>query len=318
MSTLVNESWSGCQAAGNSALADEQRSVPVIDALSRLVSELENEPSLVQPDQLRRRFEALDLLDAFFSYVPEVASSVESRLYRRARAACARLEAANCEFYEAVRTEIRRGSRSDSLLQCGFPSLGIERESGPSSCLGYDYVDELISGIFQFEEPDDGNLPRDSEKLFYQPTPARHIFTLMAMTSLTAIDVFVDLGSGLGHVPLLVSICTNARSIGIELESTYVECARQCADSLNLKKVTFLREDAQIADLSNGTVFYLYTPFMGSILNTVLRRLRREAATRRIRICSYGPSTSVIANESWLEAATEPDAHRITVFCSRD
>jgi hypothetical protein len=317
MSTLVYESWSGCQAAGNSALADEPASLPVIDALSRLVSELENEPSLVQPDQLRWRFEALDRLDAFVPYVPAEAFSVESGLYRRARAVCARLEAANCELYEGVRSEIRSGSRPDSLLQRVLPSLDMERASGPARGLGYDYVDELISGVFQFEEPDDGHLPRDSEKLFYQPTPARHIFTLMALTALTATDVFVDLGSGLGHVPLLVSICTGARSIGIEVESTYVECARQCAQSLNLKKVTFLREDARTADLSNGTVFYLYTPFMGSILRTVLKRLRREAATRGIRICSYGPCTSVIANEPWLEAATEPDAHRITVFCSR-
>ena len=297
-------------------MADDPGSLPVIDALSRLVSELENEPSPVQPDQLRRRFEALDLLDAFFSYVP--VESIESRFYRRARAVWATLEPANSEFYEAVRGEIRRGSRPDSLLQWIIPSQDIERVSGPSSGLRYDYVDELISGIFQFEEPDDGHLPRDAEKLFYQPTPARHIFTLIALTALTATDVFVDLGSGLGHVPMLVSVSTEVRSIGIELESTYVECARQCAQSLNLKKVTFLQEDARMADLSTGTVFYLYTPFMGSILSTVLKRLRREAATRRIRICSYGPCTSVIANEPWLEAVTEADAQRITLFCSRD
>ena len=132
MSTLVYESWSGCQAAGNSALADEPASVPVIDALSRLVSELENEPSLVQPDQLRWRFEALDRLDAFVPYVPAEAFSVESGLYRRARAVCARLEAANCELYEGVRSEIRFVIRA----QDGIRDFGPQRRHGPTHNTG--------------------------------------------------------------------------------------------------------------------------------------------------------------------------------------
>lgn len=154
--------------------------------------------------------------------------------------------------------------------------------------------------------------------MFYPPTPARHFFSLIDLTALTATDVLVDLGSGLGHVPLLVSICTHARSIGIELEATYIQRAQQCAQRLNLNKASFILEDARVANLSIGTFFYLYTPFMGSILRTVLNRLKREATTRRIRICSYGPCTSVIAEEPWLEAATAPEAHRIALFCSGD
>jgi 16S rRNA A1518/A1519 N6-dimethyltransferase RsmA/KsgA/DIM1 with predicted DNA glycosylase/AP lyase activity len=129
--------------------------------------------------------------------------------------------------------------------------------------------------------------------------------------------VLVDIGSGLGHVPLLASILTSARSIGIELEATYVERARQSAESLNLNRVTFIQQDARAADLSTGTVFYLYTPFTGSILSSVLSRLRREAAARPIRICTYGPCTSVIAEEAWLEAAAAPMPQRVALFRSR-
>jgi hypothetical protein len=39
----------------------------------------------------------------------------------------------------------------------------------------------------------------------YQPTPVRHILHLIAAAMVAEDDVFVDLGSGLGHVPLLVS-----------------------------------------------------------------------------------------------------------------
>ena len=298
-----------------------ERSFPhLTDALQRLVVQLDNEPSLVEPNQLHERLEALDRLDAYFPYIPQGAFGVESIepvLYRRARAICARLEAVNCELYEAIRCEIQRGCRPDTLLRWVHPPLDTEEDGGPVNGMGYDYLDELISGVFQFEEPDAGHIPRDSETVFYQPTPARHIFKLIGLTALTATDVLVDLGSGLGHVPLLASICTSARSIGIELEATYIERAQQCALRLNVNKVRFIQEDARVADLTIGTVFYLYTPFTGSILSAVLNRLRREAATRRIRICSYGPCTSIIAEQPWLEAATAPEAHRIALFCSR-
>ena len=289
------------------------------DALQRLVEQFDN-GLLLEPTQLRRRLEALDLLDANFRDTPQPASGAESNageLYRRARAIHTRLEAVNCELYEAIRGEIRRGAIPDTLLHWAHSSLEIEDEVGPVSGMGYDLLDDLISGVFQFEEPNAEPVQRKSEMVFYQPTPARHIFSLIAQTALAASDVFIDIGSGLGHVPLLVSICTPARSVGIELETLYLERARQCAQRLNLNKVTFIQEDARGADFSMGTVFYLYTPFTGSILSCVLNQLRHEAATRQIRICSYGPCTSVIAEESWLEPTVAPDTHRIALFCSR-
>jgi hypothetical protein len=288
--------------------------------LGRLVAELENEPALVEPGQLRLRLDALDRLDRFDrldAYLPQAvldADPIEPELYRRARAISARLEAVNRERYEAVRREIQRGSGPDALLRW----VHILAAGGPAGGMGYDYLDELVSGVLPFEEPGVEDIPRDAEQVFYQPTPARHIFSLIGLAALTASDVLVDLGSGLGHVPLLVSISTPARCIGIELEPAYVERARQCAQSLNLNlnRVSFLNQDARVADLSTGTVFYLYTPFTGSILRAVLDRLRREAATRPLRICSYGPCTSVIAEEPWLEATTATEPDRIALFRS--
>jgi Histone methylation protein DOT1 len=307
--------------AENLASPMKRASHILTDELERFVAQLENDPSLVEANQLRQRVETLDRLDAYFPEMPQGesgAESIEPALYRRARALRAKLEAANCELYEAIRNEIQRGERPDALLWYATHSLDSEAVHGPANGLGYDYLDELISGAFPFEEPDAAHIVRESEKVFYQPTPARHIFRLIGLTALTANDVLVDLGSGLGHVPMLVSICTDASSIGIELESAYVECSRKCAQRLNLDRVTFLQGDARVTDLTTGTVFYLYTPFTGSILNAVLNRLKREAATRRIRICSYGPCTPIIAQEPWLAAASTPEAHRIALFSSRD
>ncbi|WP_433970006.1 class I SAM-dependent methyltransferase [Tunturiibacter gelidiferens] len=294
----------------------------------RLVWQLENEPSLLEPGQLRQRLEALDRLDAYLPDIPQTDFGTgpnDAGLYRRARAICGRLEAVNSELYEAIRCEIQRGERPETLLRWIDSSSVVEEAArpgsgaagGPGGGMGYDYMDELVSGVFQFEDPGVEDVRREAEMVFYQPTPARHIFSLIGLTALNDTDVLVDLGSGLGHVPLLVSACTRARGIGIELEAAYVERAQQCAQRLNLNMVTFLQQDARAADLSTGTVFYLYTPFVGSILSEVLNRLRREAATRRIRICTYGPCTSVVAEELWLEAAAAPEMDRIVLFRSR-
>src|ERR1700733_14991849 len=292
----------------------------LIDALERLVEQFdENEALLLEPSQLRQRVEALDLLDSHFPDASQPISAAESNtaeLYRRARAIYARLEAVNCELYEGIRGEIQRGGRPGALLRWAASSTETEDVAGPAKGMGCDFLDELIIGVFQFEEPD-AEPVRRAEMVLYQPTPARHIFHLIGLTALTETDVLVDLGSGLGHVPLLASILTSARSIGIELEATYVERARQCAQRLNLNRVTFIQQDARAADLSAGTVFYLYTPFTGSILSSVLSRLRREAATRPIRIYTYGPCTSAVAEESWLEATGAPVPHRIALFRSR-
>jgi|SRR5579863_7702305 len=289
--------------------------------LRSLVEELERDLSLREPDRLRARIEALDRLEAYLldghcaALGPQ---SIEAGIYHRAKALAARLEAANFELYRTIRREIQLGAGPDVLLPWvhksgrGYDAPGLPRSEG------YDYLDELVLGVLQFEEPGAGVVPLEAEMVSYQPTPARHIFDFIRQTALTERDILIDLGSGLGHVPLLASICTSARAIGIEREPAYIDCARRSAQGLNLNNVTFLRQDARTADLSVATVFYLYTPFTGAILRAVLDSLRREAARRPIRICTFGPCTPAIAEEQWLEAAGALAADRIAVFYSRN
>jgi hypothetical protein len=293
----------------------------MLRALQNLIRELEQDRSLDEPDRLRQRIEALDRLDAYLldGQLPTLGvQSIEAEIYQRARALYAKLEAANFELYQAIRHEIRRGAGPDSLLRW-VPSRfgrGEDAVSVPSG-ESYDYLDDLVSGVLQFGNPDPGVVPLAAEMVFYQPTPARHIFDLIARTALTERDVLVDLGSGLGHVSLLASICTGARNIGIELEAAYVECARHSAKTLNLNNVIFVKQDAREADLSGGTVFYLYTPFTGTILRAVLDSLRREAASREIRICTFGPCTPTIVEQRWLETLGPSEVDGIAVFRSR-
>jgi hypothetical protein len=298
-----------------------------MDALQQFVGNLEDDLTLLMPNRVQQRLEALDRLDAYFPEIAqaeihdpeidgaEMDSLDAAGLVQRARLIRDRLEIPNRELYEAIRDKVRRGAGRLALLQWAEPSR-VHADAAPG--MGFDFRDDLICGLLQLEQPEVGQFRSEAEMVFYQPTPARHIFNLIGLCALTAEDVFVDIGSGLGHVPLLISICTDARAIGIELEGAYVERARQCAERLNLERVRFFEQDARLANYSSGTVFYLYTPFSGAMFEVVLDRLEHEAASRPIRICTYGPSTSVIAGQPWLRATSMPEADRITVFCSCD
>ena len=102
------------------------------------------------------------------------------------------------------------------------------------------------------------------------------------------------------------------------MEGAYVDCARRSAQSLHVSRVAFIRQDAREADYSSGTLFYLYTPFTGTVLRTVLDRLREQASRRPIRICTYGPCTPLVARETWLQpfAPVEPDRVAILQSCA--
>jgi len=283
--------------------------------LQTFLCSLEADSSLFLPGRLRERLTALDDLDAGFGS-PDSGDSTSctvSLLHQRAKALRIRLEAANTELYQSVRSDIVRG-QSRTLLQWLEDSASDNERRNPSPGMGFDYRDELVSGVLQLLESDEPNLKPSPEMVPYQPTPTRHILHLIATDAVTEEDVFVDLGSGLGHVPLLVSMATGAQSLGIEVEAAYVASAQKCAQSLHLSRVRFIAQDARDADLSCGTVFYLYSPFKGSILTDVLSALRRESRRRSIKICSLGPCTHTVANETWLKASAPSDTGHITVF----
>jgi hypothetical protein len=291
--------------------------VLVHHSIEHQLSEWESDDSLFASHQLERRLQALDRLDAFSPDCAELASGSDTELHRRAQNLTARLEAANAALYQSIRDEIRRGTCPGLFADRLEQAQRVAGSSDVARGSGYDELDVLVSGVFAFDEPVGEPMHSGPERVFYQPTPARHIFALMAEAHIAPNDVLFDLGSGLGHVPLLVSASTGARCVGVELEPSLVASARRCAQKLNLQRVSLLEQDAQHADLSSGTVFYLYTPFTGSILRAVLDGLKVQAAQRAIKVCTFGPCVDVVRGESWLEPVTAPRPDRITLFVSR-
>ena len=287
--------------------------VPLHQRLQQVLKAIDADASLLKADRLTERLQALDVLDACFSG-PPLPCVGGAALQRRATELVDQLEAINAALYADIRAELQHGHGPKTLLRW-VAELTAHRGE-PTDGFGYDALDEFVQGVLRLQQPDSQAVLNRPEMVFYQPTPARHIFRLIELSALSPADVLVDIGSGLGHVPLLVAICTPARSVGIEIEASYVSCARQCAKDMGVSNADFMQQDARVADLSVGTVFYLHTPFTGSIMRTVLDRLRDEAAGRSIRICTYGPCTTVVNQETWLRALTQIEADRIAVFVS--
>lgn len=272
---------------------------PVPDR-SEWLDRLEHDVALDLAESVRERGEVLDRLETCFPAYPDPATA------RRVEALRARFEAVDRRLAAGLRADLRAGRGRERLLRLAATSGAVRGDH-------YDHLDDLVAGLLQLEAPAAVPEPQ-AEMVFYQPTPARHVFDLVARSALGAGDVFVDLGSGLGHVPMLVGLCTDARATGIEWQPAYVERARAAAAALQLQRVVFVQQDARAADLSTGTVFYLYTPFTGSILRAVLDALRVEAGKRPIRVCSYGPCTHVLAREPWLASPEPVEADRIALF----
>ncbi|WP_157956490.1 methyltransferase domain-containing protein [Dyella sp. C11] len=285
----------------------------MLETLNTIVCEVERDRTLERPEQLRERIRAMDRLEDVMQHEPSgitpAGLAVIATLRRRAKERHATLADVQQRLCDAIRHAIKLGAGAHALR-------GWVRHDDLLQPWGYDHLDALVGDVLALDEPVSDIAPLDTDMVFYQPTPVRHVLDLIERARLTSDDVLVDLGSGMGHVPLLVSICTDAQAIGIEREEAYVSSAQRAAAALRVERARFVAQDAREMDTSRGTLFYLYTPFTGDILRQVLDQLRREAGRRPFRIATLGPCTPTVANESWLRATREPQADRITLFRS--
>ncbi|MFN2243661.1 MAG: hypothetical protein ACK2U2_15315 [Anaerolineae bacterium] len=222
-------------------------------------------------------------------------------LQQRAQTAKNRLEATDEKLFERLRAAIRSGSLRGAELR---RQLEAYAGSGRSKrCQGggaYDSLDALIGGVFLAEAAPGEVVEREPEMVAYQPTPAHIIFEVVERAGFQKHDIFYDLGSGLGQVVILAHLLSGVAAKGIEYDPAYCEYARRFAQDLNLSGVEFVQADAREADYTGGTVFFLYTPFEGRMLQQVLERLRGEAKTRTIRVYTYGPCTFAVSHQDWL------------------
>jgi SAM-dependent methyltransferase len=201
-----------------------------------------------------------------------------------------RLQGINDSMVQRLRGRIAAASISPRELLTTFQQYVNGASQDTRDDVKYDDLDVLVAAILSTDQVvDEGTVELEPEMVPYQPTPARLILALLQEIRLTERDVFVDVGSGLGTVPTLVSLLTGARAVGIEWQPSYYAQAQHSVRDLNLSSVSFVRQDARDADFSTGTIFYMFTPFKGTMLRDVLQRLDSEARRRTIRLCIHGP-----------------------------
>jgi hypothetical protein len=210
-------------------------------------------------------------------------------------------EAIDENLFRKLRADIRSGLCTGAELKRQIVEYtGYAPTDGEQVEVGYDALDTFINGLLLIGGAPRETKEREPEMVFYQPTPARVVFELVEKANFQREDVLYDVGSGLGLVSILGSLLGEVKAKGVEFEPAYCDYARRCAEELNLAQVEFLCVDARDADYSAGTVFFMYTPFEGRLLQDVLDRLKAESQEREIRVATYGPCTLSVSRQSWL------------------
>lgn len=167
--------------------------------------------------------------------------------------------------------------RGDELLAWIASLSSIERDREVDAWLGI------------AEAPPGSAVTAPGEHLVgYHPSGVDSILEAVREVPITARDVVLDLGAGLGKVALLVHLVTGARARGIEIQPLLVEGARRAAARHSATGVIFEAGDARTCDLDDANVFFMYLPFTGPALGEVLERLRLVSAQRRIVVCALG------------------------------
>jgi len=298
----------------------------VIDEIQSDLAAIEKNSALYEETNFEGRVEAIDYLE--FNIIDRIEGLLHTihpleeltTLKRDAERLKRQLEEIDDHLFLRLRADIRSGLCTGTALKVLIDEyVGYDSKGGRQQAeIGYDRLDEFINGLLLIGSVPTETKDREPEMVYYQQTPARIILELIEKAHLTGQDVFYDLGSGLGQVPSLVNLLSGAKAKGVEFEPAYCDYARACAAELNLSRVEFINADARTADYSDGTVFFMYTPFEGKILQEVLEKLQRESRTRMIWIFTYGPCTSTVSQQSWLKCVDPNGEHlyKLGVFRS--
>lgn len=282
--------------------------------------------ALFEEKNFEQRVEAIDRLG--FHIIERIEGLLQKEVQRdelaflkyRAEKIIAELEAVDVKLFQKLRKNIQTGrytGRSFIDLIREYVDIDLQDNEHQEQA-GYDDLDIFINGLLSFQALPEQTKGLEPEMVYYQKTPARVVFELVEKCNFTRDDIFIDLGSGLGQVAIMVNLLTGIKTKGIEFEPAFCAYAADSAAALNLPNVTFVNVDARKAGYSEGTVFFLYTPFTGGILKEVLDILRKEAMLRTIRVITYGPCTAEVATQGWPHSITPKDdnIYKLVFFSS--
>ena len=281
-----------------------------------MLSEMETmdkDEKLYQEKNFNLRLEAIDYIE--FHIIDRINALMENTdihdqmnfLKQYAIKVKHRLEEVNTSLFQLLRKKIAQESYRGEFLMDLIEEHFDNNVSASllHDAIGYDNLDLFLNGLLTYQELPVETREREREMVYYQKTPGRIILELIKKAAFNPQDVFFDLGAGLGQVNILVNLLTAVISKGVEFEPAFCSYANTCAADLHLNDVEFINADARYVDYSSGTIFFMYTPFEGKMLQEVLQNLHGEAKKRRIKIFTYGPCTTEVAKQNWLVKINE-------------
>ncbi len=165
--------------------------------------------------------------------------------------------------------------------------------------------DPFVLRLFNMHQVPVEERGREAGMSPYLPSHTRTVFELAEL--IKEEDVIYDLGSGLGFVALLLAWLKGARCIGVEYETALHQRAVALHEHFGFQSVELLCADARDLDYQDGTFFYFYDPFRGSVLAAVLEKLEQLAEQKPITIAFLGSSSAEFDAVPWLrcEQVTE-------------
>ncbi len=293
--------------------------------IQSLITETAADSLLFREEEFEKRMEAIDRIDFLVIdridewLLQEAQPGLLLPLKQQAESIKQELENIDMQMFHRLQACIRSGEvtgeRFRKLIQ---KYTGFNNADSVQEAREYDHVDVFVNGLFPFQTMPEQTKELDPEMVYYQKTPARIIFELTEKAAFTEKDVFYDIGSGLGQVAMLVHLLTGVATRGIEFEPAFCDYANNCVAQLHLSDIIFINTDARAADYSEGTVFFMFTPFKGEIMQQVLEMLKKESLQRKIRIITYGPCTTHVALQDWLHPVTpvNSNVYSLAVFSS--
>jgi predicted RNA methylase len=119
-------------------------------------------------------------------------------------------------------------------------------------------------------------------------------------------DVVFDLGCGMGRFVCLMARRKVRKCVGVELDPQLCKVAQENAQRLRGRKapIQIVCADAASADLSSGTMYYMYNPFGRATMHDVLRSICFSLSRnpRNITIAYYNSILTELFQETgWLE-----------------
>lgn len=296
----------------------------LISKLQARIHAIWNDQTLYEEINFEKRAEAIDILE--FHVINTIGGVFQKEtqkgkldlLKMQANELKKKLENIDRRLFLRLNEELRKANNKSKIFcKIIFKYLGAcIGKIGQSDKIGYDNFDVFVNNLLPgfnntIPEP---KIIREPEMVFYQKTPARIVFEMSRLIGSGNKDVFFDLGSGLGQVVILLYLITGITAKGIEIEFEYCDYANECALQLNLPDVEFINDDARSPDYSEATIFYLYTPFRGKMLQDMMNLLQQVAQKKTIRVFTYGPCSLQVAQQDWLQC-TNGNANNFYQLC---